>query len=137
MANTRRKQIERTAKEPRMESGRKNNEPDILRGAAQNNKQEVMASVERDPTSINRQDEKTGMTALHWTCINRNFEIAEYLLSVDRDPQVDALIPDYAQRLPIELAGHNKIVKCLNDWLDRQRGRNISPRLIHPFPSAE
>ncbi|MEL6824771.1 MAG: ankyrin repeat domain-containing protein [Pseudomonadota bacterium] len=86
--------------------------PNLIRASKANDADAVRAALKGVPDSINGQEERSGMTAVHWASANRNLEIAEILFSHEGQ-KLDLGIRDYFGRLSIDLAiasGHDGII---------------------------
>lgn len=67
-------------KKPRKESGHDNLEPDIIRGARNNDISEVRAALELNAEDINKADYAFGLTALHYAAAKGNPSMVDFLL---------------------------------------------------------
>lgn len=91
-------------------------EYDIIVAAEANDTDGVRKALEDDPETINQQEPKTRMTALHCAGANRNLEIAEILFEVTT-PKVDPWMKDRWGRLPVDLAletGNTELIELFH-----------------------
>ena len=72
-------------------------EPNIIRGAANNDLNEIKCALEADPSCINETEPNVGVTALHIAAFDGNYEIVDFLCD---QPGIDIHIEDNLGRSP-------------------------------------
>jgi ankyrin repeat protein len=88
-------------------------EPDIIRGALNNDMAEVQAALDLDPRAINKQHDFHRYTALHIAAGRGNVTMVEFLLL---QPRLRFGIKDRWDRDPLDvaiLAGHPGVTRVL------------------------
>lgn len=104
-----RQPIRRTREEARFDG----DDPDIIRGAKNNDFLEVEAALELDPSSITQVDLVTGMTAAHYAAALGNMSMVEYLAAREG---VELRAKDKSGRDVLDTAiecGHSHMVDLL------------------------
>lgn len=103
----------RPLRRTREEAGFDGDDPDIIRGAKNNDFLEVEAALKLEPSSITKIDLVTGMTAAHYAAALGNFSMVEFLAAREG---VDLYAKDKFERDVLDAAiecGHQKLVDFL------------------------
>ena len=72
--------------------------------------------LEAQPSLINKRDEKTGISLLFRAVINDNFEISEFLLDKNADPNVKNIYSETPLHHAVENSNH-KLINLLLEYL--------------------
>lgn len=98
-------------KTARADSGFDGEDPDIIRGAINNDMAEVQAALKKDPADINKTHPNYGMTALHYAAGLGNASMVSFLLDQDG---VNVLYRDRWGRDPLDVAINSGKPECID-----------------------
>ena len=96
-------------------------EPNLIRGAKNNDLGEVKRAVHQRRDTLNKVEADTGFSALHYAVARGNLRIVTFLLEQD---DIDLRIADIHNREPLDLAvdvGHQGIVVALLKARSKER----------------
>jgi ankyrin repeat protein len=86
--------------------------PNIVKAAKENNTAGVKSALRSNPACVNDVDSQTLMSALHWSCANRNSEIYDILVAQDG---IDLRPTNSRGQEPAELAMRSGASKIADD----------------------